>query len=67
MMGSDGQQLFAWVRDYQLWSMMVTNGHKCHKHVVHEIVVDGSSSLVIAESERDMPGMEPGPHQRSNP
>ena len=36
-----------------------------HKHVVHGNVVDGSSMivfpLVIADSERDMPGIEPGP------
>ena len=35
------------------------------KHVVHENVVGGSSMirfpLVIAVSERDMPGIEPGP------
>ena len=35
-------------------------------HVVHENMVDGSSvlrvsPLVIAVSERDMPGIEPGP------
>ena len=37
-----------------------------HKHVVHKNVVGGSSvlrvfPLVIAVSERDMPGFEPGP------
>ena len=36
-----------------------------HKHVVHENVVGGRSMirfpLVIAVSERDMPGIEPGP------
>ena len=36
-----------------------------HKHVVHEKAVDGSSMirfpLVIADSERDMPEIEPGP------
>ena len=37
-----------------------------HKHVVHENVVGGSSilrviPLVIAVSERDMPGIEPEP------
>ena len=37
-----------------------------HKHVVHENVVGGSSVLrvfpfVIAVSEWDMPGIEPGP------
>ena len=36
-----------------------------NKHVVHENAVDGSSMigfpLVIAVSERDMPGIEPGP------
>ena len=37
-----------------------------YKHVVHENVVGGSSvlrvfPLVIAVSERDMPGIEPGP------
>ena len=37
-----------------------------HKHVVHENGVGGSSvlrgfPLVIAVSERDMPGFEPGP------
>ena len=35
------------------------------KHVVHENVVSGSSMigfpLVIAVSDQDMPGMEPGP------
>ena len=35
------------------------------KHVVHKNVVGGSSMigfpLVIAVSERDMPGIEPGP------
>ena len=36
-----------------------------YKHVVHENLMGGSSmiglTLVIAVSERDMPGFEPGP------
>ena len=36
-----------------------------HKHVAHRNVVDGSSMigfpLVMADSERDMPGIEHGP------
>ena len=36
-----------------------------YKHVVHEILVDGSSMigfpLVKADSERNMPGIKPGP------
>ena len=36
-----------------------------HKHVVHENVQDGSSMigfpLIIADSERDMPGIKPEP------
>ena len=36
-----------------------------HNHGIHESVMGGSSMigfpLVIADSERDMPGIEPGP------
>ena len=56
-------------RDFEkliMWALTLSFPfHTIHKHVVHENVVGGSSMtgfpLVIAVSERDMPGIEPGP------